>query len=514
MLFGSFKLAAQDRLYLAATLTAFALIWLALPKELGFSDPWWYSRAANGIAKNWDFGGADLDAVFTLRLGVVFPTAIIYKIFGVTIATTTLWPLCAVLLIVFVVWSALPNSRTRRIGLSLCLLCFALWDSSAALYGDIVASAFMAASLLLLIRRETAQPSRLALIAVSSVTLMFFAFLAKETSYWLLPLWALAIFEDRKDRRRLRLFWAPAIAAGTALGLGYLLLCHAIWGDPFIRMKIVNDLTHVHLWDVDKLSHKDFLKRMTTGPIELFAGYFGPIFFLGLGGLLVCPKRDRYWAYYSILCILFYWFGSASPSAYEPLPLVPRMITPVLPALLVLSAHLTARLAVVGREPSGLSRWAPLGVIFLMMSVSLLPIAKSFANPQTQESRAMSRLQEIIGAQPDVQRLLITSDGRSAESLAFHFDYAYPRSLKVVAASKAADETVRAERIYVYVNEASSKFLAETYGEPDRDSVLESLKLPKVFEAAPVTIFEAESAEERQKLRALLSERHAAPLAK
>lgn len=495
------------RSLLIATMSAFTIIWLALPKEFIASDPWSYSLSAYNIATHWNFGSAN--DIFNLRLGVVFPTAVFYALFGINITSTNLWTLCAALLIIFIVWNALPDTRTRAIGLGLCLLSSSLWDSTAGLYPDFVASAFMAASLLLLIRRERTPTARLPWIAICSVGAMFFAFLAKETSYWLLPLWALALFKDRRSQLRLTSFWFPAISAGLVLGLAYLLACHFIWGDALARLKAVNELTFQHLWSIDKQSPHEIIRRMTLGPPQLFFNYYGALFLLGLAGTLVCPREDLYWVYYLLLCIGLFWFGSASFITYEPLPLMARMTAPILPPLLVLGAHITARLTIKGEGPYALSKWAPLVLVFLMMLFSLAPVALGLVRQPLQETRAISLLKKVVNSHPALQYLLITSDRRSPESLKFFFGYRYPRNLRVVAAPDAANELRADDRVYVYMNGDRSGFLTSAYGSnkyPDWDARIGAMKLTKAFESTPVVLFDANDTTARARLQAALAQ--------
>lgn len=58
----------------------------------------------------------------------------------------------------------------------------------------------------------------------------------------------------------------------------------------------------------------------------------------------ILPKQHRLWVV-AMLCFgLLFWFGSASVSSYEPLPLSERMNLPVLPPLLVVAALTTDQL--------------------------------------------------------------------------------------------------------------------------------------------------------------------------
>lgn len=57
------------------------------------------------------------------------------------------------------------------------------------------------------------------------------------------------------------------------------------------------------------------------------------------------PRRgpDRIWLVATASIVVLFWFGSSSASAYEPLPVMTRMILPALPGILVLAALATDR---------------------------------------------------------------------------------------------------------------------------------------------------------------------------
>jgi len=486
---------------LLATLFLFIVIWIALPQEFFASDPWAYSVAANDISKHLNFGSIDL---FNLRLGIIGPVAILYKLFGVNIVTTNLWPFCTTLLLIVVIWSALRDTQGKLIALGLSVLSVPVWEATLNLYGDMIAAAFMAASVLLLIGRERVTSRRLPWIGILGVLALFVAFLAKESSYWVAPLWLFALCEDvssRKDHMRLKRFWLPGISVSIGLALSYLVLCWVVWGDPLARLKGVEMLTHEHLWGWDHATGWELLKRLTFGPAQFLSSYYGPLFFLAVMGALMCPRETRYWVYYLALCTAFYWFGSASLSSYQPLPYVGRMTWPLLPAMLILAAQFVANVEFKGR--STLERRSPVWLVALMM---LFPFV-AFANVQTRDplsdTRAMAFLKREVVAHPEARYLLVTSDKRSAKSLKFYFGYEYPKNLNVVAAGDTNIQFRIDEYVYVYINNYRSSFLASLYGEknyPIWDGRLESIKLSRRFQSAPVALYKVSDASDLDKL--------------
>ena len=192
---------APPRTWLLLALLLFIALWLLYPQEFIASDPWAYSQYAFEVSQNFDLGE---NHVFHHRIAVTLPVAFLYAIFGVNIITTNLWPLGSALLVVIVVWCALPDNRSKIIGAALCLTSVPLFKASMALYPDIIATAFMALSTLVLFNRKRfVQAHRTWLVApLAAIFLLFLAFLAKESSYWVLPLWAMAFVADVRENDR------------------------------------------------------------------------------------------------------------------------------------------------------------------------------------------------------------------------------------------------------------------------------------------------------------------------
>lgn len=484
--------------WLLLVLLLYVALWTLSPQELTASDPWVYSTRAFKISQHFDLGPSD---VFSHRLAVTFPVALAYALFGVNLVTTHLWPLGAALLVVLVVWAALPDDRSRSIGAALCLTGLPLFTASTALLPDIIATALMASSTLVLFnRRRLARARGIGLLApLTATSLLFLAFLAKESAYWVLPLWVMAFVADVKEKDSatlIRRFHLCAVSAGVVLGIGYLVFCHLTWGNPLARLESIQALSGAHLWSWDKASSWDLLKRLTVAPVRLLRGQYGePVLLLALFALPIMPRPLRPWGYYTACCLLFFWFGSTSLTRYEPMPLFERMTLPALPGLSILAAFTTARLAVHSERAGWVTSSIP---VLLMLGLTSLPFVQyvnSWRWQESAEAKAVAIIQKELQTHPTANYLLVCSDPRSPESLAFYFGYHYPATLHVSSVAALTDAMLQAaDKRFVFVHRERSGFLTSAYGYPNYDNELASLGLTPVYKAGYVELYSSEAA--------------------
>lgn len=493
---------------LLLVLVLYVLLWLVYPQEFIASDPWLYSTRAFEISRGFQFGDGH---VFDHRLGVTIPVAVSYAVLGVGITTTNMWPLCAALLIIVTVWVALPTASSKMTGAVICLTSIPLFKSSLALYPDGIAAAFMAlSSLLLFERKRLIQANNASLLVTSgAVSLLFVAFLAKESAYWVLPLWIYAALTDMKSSERallMRQFYLPLIATGTFLGVAYLGFCYTIWGDPLARFKSVQSLTGQHLWSWEDATIRDYIKRLTIAPIRLLTSqYSAHMLFFALCGFVIAPPSIRQWRYYTACCILFYWFGSTSFTRYEPMPLMERMTLPALPGIYILGAFVITRLAsylsTFSRRLQHAGAVLPLLLVVCFTGSSFVAYIYSWKNITLAEANVMAIVQQEIKDNPEKKYLLISSDSRSPASLSFYFDYHYPDNLKVVSvAALTTDLLTQADKEFVFLDKSRSEFLASAYGNAFYDKEIEALNLVPLYYSGDVVLFTAERKEQLENL--------------
>lgn len=457
------------RLVLLSAAALFAAMWAFYPQEFVASDPWAYSSRAYAILTGLDFGP---NHPFSHRLAVTLPTALFYGVLGVNIWTTDLWPLCASLLIIAVIWTALPTAWSKIIGALLCVTSVALIHASTALLPDIIAGALMAASALLLFRRRRQLTARrwTWTFACAPVLLAFLAFEAKESAYWLLPLWIAAVWSDSRDAewpRMWRRFYVPALLTGVVLGGAYLAFCAFVWGSAFARLSAIQSLTGQHLWAWDHASRWELMKRLTIAPVELLTLQYGaPVLALAALGVVLAPASLQPWCWYTAACLLFYWFGSTSLTRYEPMPLTERMTLPLLPGLYILAAYGASRLSIAGAATLRAGRWPAFALVVALLIGPLAGEVLSWRTHDRAEAQAMSIVTAAVDHEPDARLLLLCSDERSAQALAFYFGYHLPPNLHTAT----VDELLRtpalaaADRAFVFANHPRSTFLSDAFG--------------------------------------------------
>lgn len=467
-------------------------LWLLYPQQMFHSDPWFYSRDAFRIANDFRFG----DGMQAQRIGVTVPVAVIYKFFGVSILTTNAWPFIAVLMIAAVVWFAVPDRPTRVIALVLCATSVPLLTASVILLPDAIATAFMAASSLVLFRRREvmARLSHPGSVGAVAVSMLFMAFLSKESVYWVVPLWIVAGVADRREPDWLRMrrqFYLPAAVLGLALGIAYLLFCWWAWGDPLSRIHVVQSLTGVHSWAMGKAAAGTLQWRLTRGPVDFLRVEYGlPLLLVVAFGLVRPPKWSRQWILYGALCLGFFWFGSTSLSSYQPLPLNSRMLFPMVPALYIIGAEGISRHIMRPLAPASAGRTLRAIMVLALLSLPFVTFVKENRTREAAEQSAMDLLKARVEASPNNDFVLITSDKRSPQFLKFYFGYRPPGNLKLVYAGDATDQTMVGREGYAYMNRDYSQRLKLRLGYPHYDEEIESAGLVAVYRTPTVGLFE------------------------
>jgi hypothetical protein len=471
---------------------ACALLWLVYPQRFNPSDPWAYSQNAWEISRGLaDFLSGAPNHPFSHRLAVTVPVAALYALFGANIWTTNLWPLLCVFSVIAALCAALPSNRERALAVFLCVTCVGVFRQSTALYADVIAMGLLFPGAVVLYRRNGRGAAAGALAPLAFALLVFAAFLAKETAYWILPVWAYALASDLRAGPRgtfwatVRRFHLPALAALLLLGAGYMTFCERVWGHPLARLISVQELTGHHLWSWQNASGYDWFKRLALAPVKLLLAEFGPALLLALVAVRLAPRRHLFWAVYSGSMILLFWFGSTAFTRYEPLPAEPRMLLPAIPGLFVLAAGLAPRL-----RGAGSSGWLRAAVL-----ASILPfIAYAFTWDFSPDPR--ERTARIVKAElgNDRRVLLLTADVRSPGHLAFYFGYRLPEGLDIRDIESGVERRATPARaefdtVLLFANRALSKALLDTYANRNFEPEIAARRLPVVFEDGDARLY-------------------------
>ena len=477
--------------------------WLRFPHNYTISDPWLYAYHAHLVAAGTFFKTLSVPNVFAQRFGVLLPVALVYALFGVTPETTALVPLLAGLTILFVIWRVLPKAAALP-GVICTLTCVPFLRGTTELFPDLIASALMMISVLMLSRRLDAPDSRSAQLLRAGIGVLawFAAVLAKETACWALPVWAGALLVDAWRRRGpvLKWFHAPALLFGGLLSLGYLWFCAHFFGDALSRLHGIEELTGRHTWAIHKPAQ--LATRLTSGAAHFFWDEYGLLLVAAVPGLLLLPDKLRIWAFYTATTVLCYWFGSTSLSSYQPLPTSWRMTLPCAPGFCIAAGYSFYWVACrVGRW-----LWAPLYPLLLVSTSALAVLImgpKVIAEQRTwrifPDLDAMALVKREIQSHPAVHYLLISAEQRTGEFAAAYFGFSPPANVTLVYVGVLdAELLARADAALLIVDPRHARHDRNLSYAPQ----VRALRLPPLFHRGNVWVFKADDLARLGALRA------------
>ena len=393
-------------------------------------DPLYYAEYAHDIA-------ADPHAAFTdpstypwnMRIGLTLPIAGAYRAFGVSRATTNVPCLLATLAILLVAFAAVSTPRAKWLVVVFAATCSPLLRHGATLNADLPCGALLACSILALSRRDGPRGS---LAVALGIAAWFWAFLVKETAIWAIPIWVYAIVVDLRSTplRAVIARYAPGIALGVVLAAGYLALCAAVWGDPLARFHGIQELTFAHGWTMHDKGLHAWLERLVWGPAILVALMFRALLIPAVLGAWLVRGRDVLWLVMLLTMLGGFWFGSSSISAYEPLPLWPRMVLPALAPLLIVAA-LGADAALDRLRPG---RWRAAFVAILVISL-VVPATMQLAGNVRRERPELEAYRELDAElETGAHVTLVCSDRWFPTLVRFAWGFEPPANLTLVTA--------------------------------------------------------------------------------
>jgi hypothetical protein len=414
----------------AAWLVAF---WLRFPHNYTISDPWQYASYAHRITAGTYFDPARAPGVFDQRFGVLLPVALVYALFGVSPHTTTLVPLLAGLAILVVIWRVLPKAAALP-GVICALTCVPFLRGTTELFPDLIAAAYMMVSLLMLSQRLDAPEKRSMqlLRAGVGVSSWFGGMLAKETAYWVLPIWAGALLIDALRRRGpvLKWFHAPALLFALLLLSAYLWFCAHFLGDAFSRLHSIEHLAGRHSWSIRTPAALSL--RLTSGAARFFWQQYGLLLLAVVPGLLVLPAKLRIWGAYTVVSVLAYWFGSTSLSSYQPLPLSWRMSLPCVPGFCIAGAYFLYWLPGRLKRLRAPARVTLIGFVSALLAVAMAPRVRAEERTWREypDLEAMARVRTEVENHPEAMYLLISAERRTNQYVAASFGFSPPANAR------------------------------------------------------------------------------------
>jgi Dolichyl-phosphate-mannose-protein mannosyltransferase len=303
------------------------------------------------------------------------PVAGLYALFGVNIWSTTLWPLLCTLGCLGLLWAAYRRRQPLVAAGALLLLGLHYFSLNLTnyLYPDNVNMLACTAAALALWRGR--QPGQHAAgWGAAFAGLNFAALLCKETVVYYAPFYLALLLLDRRHRRHGR-FWATTFTTGAALLAGYLGFYRWQTGDALYRLHLIERTNEV-LADGNYLQadRAALLRRLTLGPGLFMVGTgLGLALLLALGSLWPLRSADaagpapaddrRFWQGLAFSTLACYWLGSTSLAHYNPISLSPRMLTPLLPPLMLAAGFGLADVLRTGRRAG----WYALALLLLAL---------------------------------------------------------------------------------------------------------------------------------------------------
>ncbi|WP_246008897.1 ArnT family glycosyltransferase [Hymenobacter metallilatus] len=328
------------------------------------------------------------------------PVAVFFQLFGLNIISATLWPLLATLGCAALIWRMYRRREPVVAAGAMLLLGLHYFTLNLTnyLYPDNILMFWCLACAAALLRGR--EPDRRAgWWGAGFALLNMAALLSKETIVYYLPFYLGVLGLDAWHRRNGR-FWLVAVGTGVVLLLGYLGLYWHYTGDALYRIHLIEH-TNEFLKEGNYLAgnRAALLARITWQPLHFFVG-------AGLGLMLVLaglangtpptatPERPdrRFWLALAGSTLVLYWVGSTSLSSYNPITLLPRMTTPLLPPL-ALAAGFGLRRVVqdggwrlwaAGLLLLGLATWLhnALSVVYAGPGLWLLAVAAGSGRPR------------------------------------------------------------------------------------------------------------------------------------
>jgi len=484
-------------LFLITIISVYALIWYLHPRTLVASDQSGYSEIAYKIMTG-HFGQDPSDHIFYHRIGLTVPVALFYKWFGINTTSAHLWTLLGGIMSILAVWLAVPSRLGKMLGIIILAFSPVFYLNSAELLPDTVVSGLMMLSAVLLYYRRRAAVNWFPglLFPLLGIFFLFWAFLTKATAYWTLIFWIAVFIHDLRLKRftLIKRFYLPAFGFFLLLGSGYLIFCNSIWGSPWARLESMQALTGQHLWTIN--GNWDAVKDRLWGGIRHFwfhNFYYVP--FLGLAGAIFCFRKIRFWAFYALLSLFIWWFGSTSFIVYDPLPFMPRMFLPVLTLLAVTGGFLVGNwLDKIDRRQ--IMYYFKIVVTLILLIILLRPAfyprnLAAFRYPDI-EKLAMERFKKAITEVPKPV-LILTADARSCSYLKFFFGYELPEDIGLDFYGNLSEEKHgRFNTFFYFINHGRSNFLHQAYGLDVYDSVMEAnSRQPYIFSFDDVVLSRA-----------------------
>lgn len=285
-------------------------------------DDMLYARLSHGILQgNWD-----LSNHFTFRWSVLFPTALSYRLFGVSDFSSALpaW-LSSWVAVGVVLWSLRRYGwPVALLGIGFVLLHYWTLYYSDKLMADIPMATGVTVAVWLVARARYRTPGRHhPWLALGWAAALLYGFLAKGTVLLTLPLWLWLAGGDVWHKRHLR-FWGWATVWGSLLLGTYLALMYAWTGDPLARFGAIAANAYQNVCSYELQPAWVLWRRVSTGwAFNLLMQGSWPALMVLLGMLgqprLYQQPEQRFWVQSLLLLLGAANFMTISLDFYQPM---------------------------------------------------------------------------------------------------------------------------------------------------------------------------------------------------
>jgi len=325
-----------------------------------------YARFAERLARGtMGTAGYTGPAVFPLRVGIIAPTALLFRAFGVSDWTMVLYPLLLSLAEIVLAWLCARILFGWRAGLvAAALLAVFPWDidSATKLLPDLPAAVYVAAAVTMLIaaeQRQMQRTSRLFAVGLLAGLALGTSWLCKESTAYLAPFCGLwLVISVRERRTRAIAMWAGVAAGSLGVLLAEMAVYHHLTGDFLFRL---HEMERNYRqwpnsfftegsdsgWKHGESARAALVRRLfMSGPaVILFSPTFLYLPFVGLAATLFAGfRRDRAFLVPGLwlwTLVLMFNFGSSSTTTYMPLALFHRYLYPIFfPAVILVAGFL------------------------------------------------------------------------------------------------------------------------------------------------------------------------------
>jgi hypothetical protein len=308
---------------------------------------------------------------FCHRFGLIIPTMLFYKLFGLNDITTTLFVLICWIGSVYLCFKVFSSSSlSLMIAVILSGLDYYHLFFNNKVYPDMPVAFFTILGLYYLYQAMFISTSIIKNAFIIAVSL-FAAFISKTTVIYILPFLLIHFISNLINNKNLKL-WKWIIGFGFSIFSVYFLCYYYLTGSLFyVFTSIENSQYFSHSTYLGK-GYMTLLSRLSIEPLLMFinCGMIIPIVFSMNSLKKIFLKTtwnindfESFWMLASLSIILMFWLGSISFRFYQPMDLNPRMIILLVPPLAILAGYNFPSILISN------FKLITLGVVFLFISI-------------------------------------------------------------------------------------------------------------------------------------------------